>query len=121
MLKSDRAKLAFAVFLDILDFTIGRVIGFGMVSDLIFAGIAFWIWGPAGLFALWELADPSEQVDGFVPTMTLIALSQMGKNKEAPSINQDSGHGGGDGGDDEATGSAKTVSDNADRRNAVPR
>jgi len=78
---SDMAKLALAVFLDILDFTVGRAIGAGAVFDLALAGIAFLLWGWPGLIALWELVDPSEQIDGFVPTLTLIALSQMGRNK----------------------------------------
>ncbi len=82
-LKSDMARLIFAVTLDVLDFTIGRLFGAGMIIDALFAAIAFMVWGPAGLIALWELADPSEQIDGFVPTMTLIALSQMGKGEKA--------------------------------------
>lgn len=73
------AKLLISVLLDILDFTIGRMVGAGMVTDLVFAAIAVVMWGPAGLAAFWELLDPSEQIDGFVPTMTLIALSQMGR------------------------------------------
>ena len=83
MLKSDASKLAFAVFLDVLDFTVGRMLGFGALFDVALAVIAFLVWGPAGLIALWELADPSEQIDGFVPTMTLIALSQMGRKKRS--------------------------------------
>ncbi len=81
-MKSDVAKLAIAVLLDILDFTLGRILGAGTVIDIIFAGIAFVLWGPIGLLALWEAIDVTDQIDGFVPTMTLIALSQMGKGKK---------------------------------------
>lgn len=81
-MKSDAAKLALAVLLDILDFTLGRILGAGTVIDLVFAGIAFVLWGPIGLLALWEAIDVTDQVDGFVPTMTLIALSQMGKRRK---------------------------------------
>lgn len=81
-MKSDAAKLALAVLLDVLDFTLGRILGAGTVIDLVFAGIAFVLWGPIGLLALWEAIDVTDQVDGFVPTMTLIALSQMGKSRK---------------------------------------
>lgn len=84
-MKSDVAKLAIAVLLDILDFTLGRILGAGTLIDIIFAGIAFVLWGPVGLLALWEAIDVTDQADGFVPTMTLIAISQMGKGrKKAP-------------------------------------
>lgn len=82
-MKSDMAKLLLAVLLDILDFTLGRILGAGTVMDLIFAGIAFVLWGPIGLLALWEALEPTDQIDGFVPTMTLIALSQMGKKRRS--------------------------------------
>jgi len=85
-MKSDMAKLALAVVLDILDFTIGRIPGFELIFDAALGVIAVVLWGWSGLFAFWELGDPTGQIDGFVPTMTLIALSQMGKGKK-------SGHG----------------------------
>ena len=81
-MNTDVVKLIIAIVIDIIDFTVGRILGTGMVLDLVIAIIAVVLWGPAGLVALWELADPSEQIDGFVPTMTLIALSQMGKSKK---------------------------------------
>jgi hypothetical protein len=80
-MRSDLAKLVIAIALDVVDFTVGRILGAGTIMDIAFAAIAFVLWGPVGLFALWEALDPSEQIDGFVPTMTLIALSQMGKKK----------------------------------------
>lgn len=80
-MKSDVAKLLLAVLLDVLDFTLGRIIGAGTIVDLIFGAIAFVLWGPVGLIAFWEALDPTDQIDGFVPTMTLIALSQMGRRR----------------------------------------
>jgi hypothetical protein len=82
VIKSDFAKLVIAIALDIADFTIGRLLGVGMIMDVVFAAVAFALWGPIGLIALWESLDPSEQIDGFVPTMTLIAISQMGRSKK---------------------------------------
>lgn len=84
-MKSDVAKLVIAVILDVLDFTIGRVPGFEIAFDLFLGAAAVAMWGWPGAFAFLEVADPTGQIDGFVPTMTLIALSQMGKGrKKAP-------------------------------------
>jgi hypothetical protein len=82
MMKSDVAKLLISVVLDALDFTIGRVPGFELAFDAFLAAAAVAMWGWPGLFALWEIVDPTGQADGFVPTMTLIALTQIGKAKK---------------------------------------
>ena len=76
------AKLIVSVVLDILDFTIGRVPGFELVFDVILGVAAVAMWGWPGLIAFWEVADPTGQVDAFAPTLTLIALSQMGRGKK---------------------------------------
>jgi hypothetical protein len=81
-MKVAMAKLAVAVILDILDFTIGRIPGFELAFDVALGMAAVAMWGWAGLFAFWEIADPTGQIDGFVPTLTLIALSQMGKGQK---------------------------------------
>jgi hypothetical protein len=71
------AKLVIAIILDIVDFTVGRIPGFEIVVDVALGVAAVALWGWPGLFAFWELADPTGQIDAFAPTMTLIALSQM--------------------------------------------
>jgi len=76
-------KLLIAVVLDVLDFTIGRVPGFELAFDIMLGVAAVALWGRPGLIAFWEIGDPTGQIDGFVPTLTLIALSQMGKNKKS--------------------------------------
>ncbi|MBT8471056.1 MAG: hypothetical protein HKN14_03715 [Marinicaulis sp.] len=73
------AKLIVAIVLDILDFTVGRIPGFEFVFDVVMGVAAVILFGWAGLFAFWELGDPTGQVDGFIPTLTLIALSQLNK------------------------------------------
>ena len=78
---SNRTKLVLAIILDILDFFIGRIPGFEFVFDAVLGVAAVLLWGWPGLLAFWELADPTGQADGFVPTLTLIALSQMGRSK----------------------------------------
>lgn len=82
-MSSDVAKLLIAVVLDILDFIIGRIPGFELVVDIALGIAAVAMWGWSGLIAFWEIGDPTGQIDGFVPTLTLIALSQMRKNKSA--------------------------------------
>jgi hypothetical protein len=79
--RSDFIKLGVSIALDILDFTLGRITGAGTVLDLVFAAVAVALWGPAGLLQLWETLDPTDQLDGFMPTMTLIALSQIGRKR----------------------------------------
>jgi len=82
-MRPEVAKLLIAVILDLLDFTIGRIPGFEVAFDIILGVAAVAMWGWAGFFAFWEVADPTGQIDGFVPTMTLIALSQMRRTKKA--------------------------------------
>lgn len=65
--------------IDIADFTVGRVFGIGIVSDLLSTITAVGLFGWRGLAALWELADPTHQIGGFVPTLTLLALANRPK------------------------------------------
>src|SRR5689334_19858027 len=67
-------RLAISIVIDVLNFTVGRVPFVGEAEDGVSAGVLFLLWGPVGLFSLWELGDPTEQIDGFIPTATLIAL-----------------------------------------------
>ena len=80
-MRPEVVKLLIAVVLDVLDFTIGRIPGFEVGFDLILGVAAVVMWGWPGFFAFWEVADPTGQIDGFAPTMTLIALSQMRRKK----------------------------------------
>jgi hypothetical protein len=75
------AKLVLAIALDLFDFTLGRVMGFGTVTDFVFTAIAVAMFGWKGLFQLWETVEISDQFDGFVPTLTLLALWERRENK----------------------------------------
>lgn len=81
-MRSHAVKLALAVVLDVLDFTVGRIPGFELAFDALMGVAAVALWGWPGLFAFWELADPTGQFDGFVPTLTLIALSQIAPGRK---------------------------------------
>jgi hypothetical protein len=66
--------MAIAVAIDALDFTFGRVPVVGSVGEGVGTLINVALWGPVGLLYLGELADFTEQFDGFVPLATLIGL-----------------------------------------------
>ena len=67
-------KLGLCLTMDFFDFFIGRLLGFGIAFDIGCALIATALWGKRGWWALLEVADITEQLDGFVPTCTIIAL-----------------------------------------------
>jgi len=67
-------RLALCVAIDVADFTLGRAPIVGSVGEGIGAAVLFVLWGGPGLIYLAELADPTDQLDGFAPTATLIAL-----------------------------------------------
>lgn len=82
-MRSAYIKLAIAIVLDIADFIIGRIVGFGSAFDVVLALIGFAMFGWKGLAQLWELGDLSDQIDGFVPTLTLIALLELRETQKA--------------------------------------
>lgn len=67
-------RLTLSVIIDLADFTLGRIPVAGTLNDGIGTVVLFALWGPAGLVNAWELIDITDQVDGFIPTATLIAL-----------------------------------------------
>jgi hypothetical protein len=75
-------KLGICIGLDIFDFTFGRILGFGIAVDVGSALIAMALWG-MGWRSLWsapELFDLTEQIDGFLPSCTFIALAAWGND-----------------------------------------
>jgi len=78
------AKFTICVLFDLFDFTFGRLmLGVSLITEVGTAAIMFVLWGPIGVFALWEVIDPTEQLDGFVPTNTLIAIAASRRHAEA--------------------------------------
>ena len=67
-------RLAISLVIDIFDTLLGRIPIFGTVTDGVGTAVLYFLWGPAGLANLWELADITDQIDGFIPTATLIGL-----------------------------------------------
>lgn len=78
------AKFTICVVFDLFDFTIGRLLlGVSILGELGTTVVMFVLWGPIGLFAIWEAVDFTEQLDGFVPTNTLIGIAAS-KKQAAP-------------------------------------
>ena len=67
-------KLGISMFLDFLDFTIGRLLGFGILFDIGCACICAALWGKRGWWAMWEVIDVTENLVDWLPTCTIIAL-----------------------------------------------
>lgn len=68
------AKFGICILFDLIDMTVGRLmIGVSLFSEGFTALVMFALWGPLGLLAIFEAVDITEQLDGFVPTNTLIA------------------------------------------------
>jgi hypothetical protein len=77
------AKAAICAAWDLADFTVGRtlfVVPFA--SEVIGTAIATSLFGTVGLFYAWEALDMTEQLDGFAPTATLIALANRPKPED---------------------------------------
>lgn len=69
------AKFTICVVFDLFDFTVGRLLfGVSLLTEIGTAAIMFVLWGPIGLLAIWEAVDVTEQIDGFIPTNTIIAI-----------------------------------------------
>jgi len=68
-------KFSICIGFDLFDMTAGRVLvlGTSFVPEGVSAILMYALWGPMGLISAWEIADPTEIADGFVPTNTLIA------------------------------------------------
>jgi len=67
-------KFTVAILWDLFDLTIGRIPIFGSFTDLVGGLLAIFLWGPEGILALWEIIDVTDQVDSFIPTLTIIGV-----------------------------------------------
>jgi len=68
-------KLAISIAVDIFDMTIGRALfAIPFSGEIIGIVIGMMLFGAKGWFYALEALDPTEQIDGFVPTATIIAV-----------------------------------------------
>lgn len=76
-------KLFFAILIDLFDFTVGRVLFAAPFSgEIIGCAAGYVLFGPRAFYYALEALDPTEQIDGFIPTATLIALSHQKAEQE---------------------------------------
>lgn len=68
-------KLGICIALDLADLAMVGWIGVGEIWEVIAALITVALWGRKGWWALLELLDPTELLDPFVPSCTIIALA----------------------------------------------
>lgn len=69
-------KLFFSILIDLFDFTIGRALfAVPFSGELIGIFFGYLLYGPSAFYYALEALDPTEQIDGFIPTATLIALA----------------------------------------------
>ena len=68
------AKFMISIAFDIADFFIGRIPIFGTVFDLVGGFLGLWLWGVPGGLQFLEILDVTDQLDGFIPTMTLAGM-----------------------------------------------
>jgi hypothetical protein len=69
-------KFAVCIAVDLFDFTIGRLLfSVPFVGEVIGCAICASMFGWGGVFYGLEAIDFTEQLDGFIPTATIIALA----------------------------------------------
>ena len=80
-------KIGISLLLDLaLDNTLGRVPGLGIIIDLCMAYLGSRMWGAVGWTQALELLDFTEQVDGFIPTLTIAGIvARISTKEQAPS------------------------------------
>lgn len=68
-------KFAVCVLVDLFDMTVGRLLfAVPFAGEAIGVGVAYALFGPIAFGYALEILDPTEQLDGFIPTASIIAL-----------------------------------------------
>ena len=76
-------KLALCIAYDLFDMTFGRLLFVvPFAGEIVGVALCCALFGKSGVWAAVEGLDPTEQVDGFIPIATIIALA----NRPAPAL-----------------------------------
>tara|TARA_R110000737_G_scaffold333449_1_gene351126 strand:- start:4762 stop:4995 length:234 start_codon:yes stop_codon:yes gene_type:complete len=71
-------KLYIAILIDLFDFTIGRLLfPVPFSGEIVGVAICYLMFGPRAFTYALEAFDPTEQIDAFIPTATIIALAHQ--------------------------------------------
>lgn len=79
MKKQNIIKLIVSICFDVLDFFIGRIPILGTFFDIAGTILGYSLWGKAGLLQGLEIIDITDQLDSFIPTLTIIGLYKIFK------------------------------------------
>jgi len=80
-------KLMLCILYEGFDMTVGRFLFMTpFAGEVVGVALACALFGPRGLFYALEILDPTEQLDGFIPTATLIALAHRRAELEEQEI-----------------------------------
>ena len=70
-------KFLISIAFDVTDFFIGRIPVFGTVFDILGGFLGLWFWGLPGGLQFLEIIDLTDQLDGFIPTVTLAGVVSL--------------------------------------------
>ncbi len=71
-----KIKFFVCIIYDLFDFTGGRLLfGIPFCGEIVGCVLAAAMFGSKGIWYALEALDPTEQIDGFIPTATIIALA----------------------------------------------
>lgn len=65
-------KFAIAIVYDVVDLL--SIPGLGELYDVVGIPLGYALWGPLGLANAWEVLDPMDAADRFIPTMTIVGV-----------------------------------------------
>jgi hypothetical protein len=67
-------KLLLSITFDVTDFFIGRIPVWGTVFDILGGLFAIALWGKLGSLQFAEIIDITDQIDAFIPTVTIAGI-----------------------------------------------
>ncbi len=67
-------KMLISIGFDVADFFVGRIPIAGSVFDIIGGILGFVLWGLVGGLQFGELIDVTDQIDAFIPTLTIAGI-----------------------------------------------
>jgi len=70
-------KFVVSIAFDVADFYIGRIPIWGTVFDIFGGFLGLYLWGVPGGAQFLEIIDITDQIDGFIPTLTLAGLFSL--------------------------------------------
>lgn len=79
--KSLLLRFLISISFDVADFFLGRIPIFGTLFDFAGGLLGLWLWGVIGSAQFAEVADITDQIDGFIPTLTIAGIIYVVGNK----------------------------------------